>query len=97
MFQNEGTIFPCEYECFDLPKVTGSPMNYDQVLRTLYAEKEKLDRVIASLEKLQSDPFDSAAPQKQGRKSMGEEERREVSTRMKRFWAERRKPHPTRP
>jgi hypothetical protein len=72
-------------------------MDLDQVLSFLYAEKEKLDRVIVSLEKLQAIHSDSAAPQRRGRKSMGQEERRVVSARMKRFWAERRKPHPTHP
>jgi hypothetical protein len=79
-------------------------MDLDQVLRILYAEKEKLDKVIASLEELQASleelqaiHSDSAAPHRRGRKSKGQEERREVSARMKRFWAEQRKPHSTRP
>jgi hypothetical protein len=81
----------------DLPKVTSGRMDFDQILSFLYSEKEKLNRVIASLEELQATHSDSAAPQRRGRKSMGQEERHEVSARMKRFWAERRKPHPTRP
>jgi hypothetical protein len=72
-------------------------MNYDRVLRILYAEKEKIDRVIASLEKLQAITPTTAAPRRPGRKSMNDQERREVSARMKRFWAERRKPPSTHP
>jgi hypothetical protein len=71
-------------------------MDYDQILSFLYAEKEKLNRAIASLEEFQAITSNTAPPQRSGRKSMGQEERREVSARMKRCWAERRKPHPTR-
>jgi hypothetical protein len=72
-------------------------MDFDQLLSFLNAEKKKFDRVIASLEKLQGITPTTAVPGRRGRKSMGEEERREVSVRMKRFWAERRKSHSTRP
>jgi hypothetical protein len=65
-------------------------MELHQILSFLHAEKEKLDRVIASLEKRLAIHSDSAASGRPGRKSMSEEERREVSARMKRFWAERR-------
>jgi hypothetical protein len=67
------------------------------ILSLLQAEKEKLDRVIASLEKLQGITPTTAVPGRPGRKSMGEEERREVSARMKKFWAERRKQDQTGP
>jgi hypothetical protein len=66
-------------------------MDLYHFLRVLREEKEKLDRVIASLEELQAIQSDLAAPRRRGRKSMSQEERREVSARMKRFWTERRK------
>jgi hypothetical protein len=42
---------------------TYCPMNYDRVLRILYAEKEKIDRVIASLEELEAIASSPAGPQ----------------------------------
>jgi hypothetical protein len=66
-------------------------MDFHQVLRILHAQKEKLDRVIASLEELQIITSKAAAPRRPGRKTMNKEERREVSARMKRYWAERKK------
>jgi hypothetical protein len=55
----------------------------------LYAEKERVEKAIAALEQLQANSSDTAVkPKRPGRKSMGEEERRKVSARMKRFWAE---------
>jgi hypothetical protein len=66
-------------------------MDVHQILSVLWVEKRKLDKVIASLEELQAIQSDSAAPQKRGRKSMGKEERRKLSARMKMFWAEQKK------
>ena len=70
-------------------------MDLDSVLRILHWEKQKLERVIASLEQLlaiQAIGSNTAVTaKKRGRKSMSQEERREVSARMKRFWTERRK------
>ena len=68
-------------------------MDFDQILSFLHAEKEKIDRVIASLEDFQAITPNAAGPRRRGRKSMNEGERREVSARMKKYWAERRKPH----
>jgi hypothetical protein len=74
-------------------------MDLDRALRDLYAEKEKLERAIASLEELQrASSGNSDAPgmpvagsKRRGRKFMSPDERREVSERMKRYWANRRK------
>ena len=68
-------------------------LNLDPAIRYLRAEVDKLDRVIASLERLLSDPASSiqAAVKRRGRKSMGAEERQQVSIRMKRYWAKRRR------
>ena len=66
---------------------------YEKLLRYLRAEKLRLEKVIESLEKLQpgSSPVADALPSRRGRKSMGPEERKEVSERMKKYWAARRK------
>ena len=69
-------------------------MDLYKAIQELYAEKEKLERVIASLEEIQR--AGAAAPpaaktgKRRGRKSMESKERREVSERMKRYWAGRR-------
>jgi hypothetical protein len=74
-------------------------MDLYKAIQDLYAEKEKLERVIASLEELQRTagtlPVLLAKPGKRrGRKSMSSEERQEVSERMRKYWAGRRKGEP---
>jgi hypothetical protein len=70
-------------------------MDLYKAIRDLYAEKEKLERVIASLEELQRAAEGGQAmlrgSKRRGRKSMGDGERAEVSERMKKYWASRRK------
>jgi hypothetical protein len=70
-------------------------MDLYKTIQDLYAEKEKLERVIASLEELHRTsgalPSFPAGAKRRGRKSMGSQEREEVSLRMKRYWASRRK------
>jgi len=70
-------------------------MDLYKAIRDLYAEKEKLERVIASLEELQRAAEGGQAmlggSNRRGRKSMGNGERAEVSERMKKYWASRRK------
>lgn len=72
-------------------------MDLHKTIQDLYAEKEKLERVIASLEELQraaaGNPL-MTGRKRRGRKSMGAQERQDVSERMKRYWAGRRKPNP---
>jgi hypothetical protein len=70
-------------------------MDLYRAIRELYAEKEKLERVIASLEELQraaggKNPLPDGV-RRRGRKSMNAKERQEVSERMKRYWANRRR------
>ena len=69
-------------------------MDLNKTIQDLYAEKEKLERVIASLEELQraaaANSHVMGRSKRRGRKSMGSEERQEVSERMKKYWAERR-------
>ncbi|HLI85600.1 MAG TPA: hypothetical protein VKV17_16920 [Bryobacteraceae bacterium] len=69
-------------------------MDLYKAIRELYSEKEKLERVIASLEELQR-TAGGAGPRldgvrRRGRKSMNAKERQEVSERMKKYWASRR-------
>jgi hypothetical protein len=70
-------------------------MDLYKVIQDLHAERERLNRVIASLEELQRAPgfdFPSAPPvgKRRGRKSMDAAERLEVSERMKKYWSGRR-------
>jgi len=69
-------------------------MDLSKALDDLYSEKEKLERAIASLEALQRAGGELArvtGAKRRGRKSMNLQERAEVSERMKRYWANRRK------
>jgi len=71
-------------------------MDLYKAIQDLYAEKDKLERVIASLEELQrtaaaTAPLLPKGAKRRGRKSMGARERAEVSERMKKYWASRRK------
>ena len=73
-------------------------MDLYQALQDLYAEKEKLERAIASLEALrraggEGTPLPNPG-KRRGRKSMDPEERAEVSARMKKYWANRRRQKP---
>jgi hypothetical protein len=69
-------------------------MDLYKAIQDLYAEKEKLERVIESLEELQRGagtlPATPKAAGRRGRKSMSPEERQEVSERMKKYWESRR-------
>ena len=69
-------------------------MDLYKAIQDLYKEKEKLERVIASLEELQraggSVPEMPKAVKRRGRKSMNSTERKEVSERMRKYWASRR-------
>jgi hypothetical protein len=71
-------------------------MDLYKAIQDLYAEREKLERVIASLEDLQRAAGGNVPPlpkseKRRGRKSMNADERRQVSARMKKYWASRRK------
>ena len=62
-------------------------MDIQAMIRNLQEEKHRLDMTIAAMQSLVS-PSNS---HRRGRKSMGATERQEVSVRMKRYWASRRK------
>jgi septal ring factor EnvC (AmiA/AmiB activator) len=63
-------------------------MDLIKTIEELRREKQKLERVIASLEELQAAMAGSPQKKRRGRRSMSHEERREVSERMKRYWAD---------
>ena len=72
-------------------------MNHlDAMIRKLQKERDRLDRIIASLERLRQTANAAAEtkpapiPKRRGRKFMNEEDRLEVSVRMKKYWAARR-------
>jgi|YelNatPaOPRAMG01_1025707.scaffolds.fasta_scaffold84818_2 hypothetical protein len=70
-------------------------MDLYKAIRDLYAEKKRLDEVIMELEKLLEKKVDAGeqAPtpsRKRIRKRMSAEQRRRVSERMKKYWADRR-------
>jgi hypothetical protein len=71
-------------------------MDLYKAIQDLYAEKEKLERIIASLEELQRAagplPVLPKPAKRRGRKSMNPSERQEVSERMRKYWASRRQP-----
>jgi hypothetical protein len=64
-------------------------MDLNKAIRELREELQKLNEIIASLEHFESTGT-LPAPQRRGRKSMPQEEREEVSERMRNYWAGRR-------
>ena len=69
-------------------------MDLSKAIQELRQEKERLERVIASLEELQRNvvaiPALTERVKRRGRKFMDHRERQEVSQRMKKYWAARR-------
>ncbi|HSW49296.1 MAG TPA: hypothetical protein VLH09_03930 [Bryobacteraceae bacterium] len=73
-------------------------MDLPRAIKELYAEKRRLEDAIASLEELLAAKGGRAAKEteqfrikgRRGRKSMPPEERRRVSERMRKYWAQRR-------
>ncbi len=68
-------------------------MDLYNIIQQLYEERERIEQVIRSLEELLAEEAAQveAAPKRRGRKSMSQEERREVSKRMRKYWEARRK------
>jgi hypothetical protein len=69
-------------------------MDYWAAIRDLYLNKQRLEKAIATLEALSEGEKVEEPVSQRGRKSMPKEEREEVSERMKRYWAARRKRSP---
>ena len=59
-------------------------LNLNDTLRALRWELDRINRAIATLESIPENPTPKP---RRGRKSMGQEERTEVSRRMKSYWA----------
>jgi hypothetical protein len=66
-------------------------MDVHEIISELRTERKRLDDIIQTLERLTADEIESAGPKRRGRKSMDIEARQQVSRRMKRYWAQRRK------
>ena len=68
-------------------------MDLDEVILKLRYERKKLDEVIDSLELLSkaAKMEKTAGKSRRGRKSMDEAARKQVSERMKEYWASQRK------
>ena len=65
-------------------------MDLLRIIKDLVEDKVKIENAIAMLEDLQQHAVeipDLPKPKRKGRKAMPPEERREVSDRMKRYWA----------
>jgi hypothetical protein len=70
-------------------------MDLYKAIAELYEEKQRLDTAIAALEGMDSLRDAQAIPtRRHGRKSMGAEERLQVSQRIKNYWAKRRSEGP---
>jgi len=72
-------------------------MDLNKIIRELQEERSKLDQIVSSLEQLQlntrtnSENIQASADSRRGRRSMDAQAREEVSKRMKKYWANRRK------
>jgi hypothetical protein len=65
-------------------------MDFAHTIRDLRAELHRVEAAIAALEGLSQSAPQPVAPRKRGRKSMGTEERKQVSERLRLYWAARR-------
>jgi hypothetical protein len=64
-----------------------------KTIKTLHEERQRLTKLIESLQHLEISggaPARRKAPRRRGRKSMTAAERKQVSERMKKYWAARR-------
>ena len=66
-------------------------IDLEKAIQQLRERKQLVERAIAQLEELVNRPESGDPEIRRGRKSMGEAERREVSSRMKSYWEARRK------
>lgn len=67
-------------------------MDVYRIIRELVLERDRLQRIIDSLEEMQPNGRARSRPEgkRRGRKSMDSAAREEVSERMKRYWAQRK-------
>jgi hypothetical protein len=69
-----------------------------RTIKTLHEERQRLTKLIESLQRLEisgNAPVRRKAPRRRGRKSMTAAERKQVSERMKKYWAARRAAAPS--
>lgn len=66
-------------------------MDVDKLIAELNAEIERIKATVACLEQLRGSSSVATNGSRRGRKSMGAEERRDVSERMRKYWANRRR------
>jgi hypothetical protein len=66
-------------------------MDVEKLIAELNAEIEKIKGTIARLEQLRGSSSAATNGSRRGRKSMGAQERQQVSERMKKYWANRRR------
>jgi hypothetical protein len=69
-------------------------VDLNRILQELYARREQLVQTIAALEAHTGSGLPKQDFKRRGRKFMSAEEREQVSERMKRYWASRRKLKP---
>jgi|HubBroStandDraft_4_1064222.scaffolds.fasta_scaffold1129129_2 hypothetical protein len=71
-------------------------MDLEETIRRLKNERELVKNAIAALEELLAGGFGDrpGMPKGRGRKQMPPQERKEVSERMKKYWANRRRRQP---
>jgi|SwirhisoilCB2_FD_contig_31_12642316_length_1457_multi_6_in_0_out_0_2 hypothetical protein len=65
-------------------------MDLYRIINELLAERDRVNRIIESLELMSEDGTVVKTPRKRGRKRMDASARRSVSLRMKQYWAKRR-------
>jgi hypothetical protein len=66
-------------------------MDLTRILAQLYAERDRVQQAIATLEQFQQERNTAVqVHRKRGRKSMDAEERKVVAERMKTYWARKR-------
>ena len=68
----------------------GSNMDLYKIIGDLVDERNRIARIIESLEEAAGTREAPAAKKRRGRKSMDPKARREVSERMRRYWAQRK-------
>jgi hypothetical protein len=66
-------------------------MDVFDALKALFEEKRRVEKLIATLEAKQRLQAGLPVRKRRGRISMGSEERRQVSDRMRRYWEKRRR------
>lgn len=65
-------------------------MDIERIFEELRAERNRLEVIIVALERLYGTDAAAAVPNRRGRKFMDKQGRKEVSLRMKQYWAVRR-------